>query len=348
MTKNRAAHSARPLSVFCLLPTLNPYGGVVSVVNLLNLLVLEGHSVTLASLSKHPHDPVGCLTEPIYSPLGSGLDDVVPRDVDILLATSWETVAPIVDVASQYPDARTWYFVQDIEGDFYNDDRRAQALATYEAIDRRFVKTRFLQRRLSELGHGAELVRPGMNLDIFYPQDLQRKPASVLAMARPPKAGEADHRGFATLLGVYESLADRRPEITLSVFGNPDSIDWPIPVESHGRIEPSKLPGLYSSASVYLDSSQTHGFGRTGVEAMACGAVAVMTRSGGVEDYAVDGENALLCPVDDIPMIVEAIERLIDNPELAAALQQGGFDTVKNFDDRDACEEVLTLWRASL
>ena len=81
---------------------------------------------------------------------------------------------------------------------------------------------------------------------------------------------------------------------------------------------------------------------------MACGAVAVMTRSGGVEDYAVDGENALLCPVDDIPMIVEAIERLIDNPELAAALQQGGFDTVKNFDDRDACEEVLTLWRASL
>lgn len=348
MTNRGERTEFTPLTVFCLLPTLNPYGGVISVVNLLNLLVLEGHSIRLASLSKHSHDPVGCFMEPIHTPIGTQLDAVVPDEVDILVATSWETVAPIVDVAARRPGAKTWYFVQDIEGDFYTDGRREEALATYGRIRNRFVKSRFLERRLQSLGHDAELVRPGMNLDIFYPRDVPRRPASVLAMARPPQDGQADHRGFATLQGVYERLAARRPDIELMAFGNHKPVDWPAPVQSFGRVEPSQLPLLYSAAGLFVDTSKTHGFGRTGVEAMACGAVTVMTRSGGVEDYAVDGENALLCPVDDVEAIADSIERVIDDQDLAKALQQGGYSTVKGFDDRAACAEILALWRASL
>lgn len=344
-----AADGGPPLHVVAILPTLNPYGGVVSVVNLLEQLLEHGHRYTLASLSQIGTDVVHPRSEPLYVATRSRLGEVLPTDVDVILATSWETVFPALELHRRAPRASLWYFVQGFETDFTDAGRDRDVLRTYELIGNRVVKTDHLKAQLAEHGWHAHRVRPGMNLDIFYPRDVPEAADDtrrVLSIARPN--APHDHRGWEIVREVYARLAATRPGIELHLFGSEDVPDLPFPVVDHGRLAPASLPRLYSSVDVYVDASRSHGFGRTGVEAMACHTACVLSRSGGPDEYATDGENALMVPVGDVDATVAAIERLLDDAALRDRLAAAGYATVQRYSDTEAAREMLALWRADL
>jgi glycosyltransferase involved in cell wall biosynthesis len=334
------------LHVVTILPTLNPYGGVVSVMNLLEHLTALGNRSTLASLSGQMQDSFHAPFEPMHVPDQAALPSELPADGDVVLATSWETVKPACAYADR-TGAHPVYFVQDIESEFYADGATRQAaLATYARIATRVVKTRFLQERLHDLGYAAHRIPPGMDLDVFYPRDVRRRPGRVLAMARPTESG-ADHRGFDILIRVFERLAADRPEVDLVTFGHDDPSAFPVQVTTFARRSSHELAELYSSASVFVDTSRHHGFGRTGVEAMACGAAAVLSRSGGIDEYARDGETALTVPVGDVDSTVQAIVDLLDDAALRSRLAEQGRRTVAAFDDRVAARALLDVFHSA-
>ncbi|MBW3562987.1 MAG: glycosyltransferase family 4 protein [Actinobacteria bacterium] len=335
------------LHVCAILPTLNPYGGVVSVVNLCEELLEMGHRYTLASLSQNAVDRVFPRSEPIHVPNWDLLPEVLPTNVDVVLATSWETVGPAVRLTERTGGrARAVYFVQDMEADFYDDQHTVEAVhATYERIPTLVVKTAHLEQRLAERGFVAHRIPPGMNLDIFYPRDVERR-SGVLAMARPGVPN--DHRGFEIVREVFRRLTERRPDLELVLFGSDDlPPDVETIAENAGRLQPSELPALYSTASVFLDASRHHGFGRTGAEAMACGTPCVLSDSGGIREYAEHEHNALIVPVADVNATVAAIERLLDDPDLAQRLAQAGRRTVQAFGERQAALAMLEVFGAT-
>jgi glycosyltransferase involved in cell wall biosynthesis len=336
------------LRVLCVLPTLNPYGGVVSVVNAVNILIDLGHHVTLACLSFHTSDLVHPKTEPMHLEDWGGFPPELAAGHDVFLATSWETVPIVADLAGQVPDAVAFYYVQGFEPDFFGDDEleiREQAMATYSMIPNRFVKTRHLQRQLAEHGFDATVIPPGMNLDIFYPRagPPSTRPRRVLAMARAEALD--DHRGFSILVEVFRALARDDPTITLTMFGDDELPDLGFAVENLGRVGPSDLPPIYSSAQVFVDTSRFHGFGRTGAEALACGTAVVLSDSGGISEYAVDGDNAIVVPVGDVAATVAAIEDLLGNPSRMDAMAARGLETVSAFSDYAATAAIERLFR---
>jgi glycosyltransferase involved in cell wall biosynthesis len=56
------------------------------------------------------------------------------------------------------------------------------------------------------------------------------------------------------------------------------------------------------------------------LEGMAAGLACVTTPVGGIPELIHDGENGLLVPVADPPALAQALERLIDDASLRAAL----------------------------
>lgn len=328
-----------PLRIFILLPTLNPYGGVVSVVNLTNSLITKGHTVALASLSQHTHQMVFPYSEPIFVTDRTDLLKIVGPP-DFAVATSWHTVGPILFLADM-TGAVPAYFVQDFEPDLEADARkRSLALGTYDLIPNRIVKTSHLQRRLMEEGGwSSKRIAPGLDLDLFYPRQPleERPPDAVLAMARPD--APTDHRGFAVLRQVLSELHHLRPSVQLRVFGPAESSAFDAPVEAFGLLPQTELPILYSEATVFVDTSLIHGFGRAGVEAMACGTPCVLADSGGPSEYARHMENALVVPSGDSSATVEAITTIMDNPSLANSLAREGLSTVREFSDQVAADE---------
>ncbi len=106
---------------------------------------------------------------------------------------------------------------------------------------------------------------------------------------------------------------------------------------------PHELPDIYSNASVFVDTSKTHGFGRTGVEAMACGTPCVLSDSGGISEYATHDVNARIVDVGDVAGTTEAVEQLLDDVAIAERLSHTGITTASKFGDYRAALDLLGI-----
>jgi glycosyltransferase involved in cell wall biosynthesis len=93
-----------------------------------------------------------------------------------------------------------------------------------------------------------------------------------------------------------------------------------------GRTTDAELRALYESAACLLFPSRYEGFGLPPVEAMACGCPVLAYGGGAVEEIC--GDSALYFTDCDGPAITATLERLLDEPRLAAALRARGREQV--------------------
>ncbi len=86
----------------------------------------------------------------------------------------------------------------------------------------------------------------------------------------------------------------------------------------------SEVAALLNRATILLDVSTYQGFGRPGLEAIACGVVPVLTKNGGITTYARHLETCILVDPHDLGEIVGAIAMLLDEPETYRRLRDNG------------------------
>jgi glycosyltransferase involved in cell wall biosynthesis len=91
-----------------------------------------------------------------------------------------------------------------------------------------------------------------------------------------------------------------------------------------GRVTDGELRSLYENAACLLFPSRYEGFGLPAVEAMACGCPVLAARGNAVEE--VCGDSALYFDNQRQATIVQAVERLLDEPGLADTLRSLGRD----------------------
>jgi phosphatidylinositol alpha-1,6-mannosyltransferase len=147
------------------------------------------------------------------------------------------------------------------------------------------------------------------------------------------------HKGVDTVLRALAALKDRRPELRYAVAGPARHIEALSRLaDAHGvgdrvrflrEVQDADLPALYNAADIYLGVSRregrsVEGFGIALAEASACGVPVVAGRSGGIPELIADGETGLLVDPERTEPLVRAIERLLDEPALAARLGAGG------------------------
>jgi mannosyltransferase len=76
----------------------------------------------------------------------------------------------------------------------------------------------------------------------------------------------------------------------------------------------------YQRLTIYAFTSRNEGFGLTLIEAMAAGAALVASRAGAAELVVEDGVTGMLTPPGDVDALVAALEPLMRDPALAAAM----------------------------
>ncbi len=115
-------------------------------------------------------------------------------------------------------------------------------------------------------------------------------------------------------------------------------VDYPADAYPPHVVRYSKIAGaqrdiaaFYRHCDAFLLSSLVEGFPLPPLEAMSCGTAAVITDCGGMRDYAVDGENALIVPTADAGALAGALKRLAADEPLRAQLIEGGYETATRF-----------------
>ena len=102
-------------------------------------------------------------------------------------------------------------------------------------------------------------------------------------------------------------------------------------IDHRGLLSRDAVADLLRDADVFLDCSWYQAFGRTGLEAMSCGATAVLPRIGGATEFARDGENCLLTDTWDVETTTAAVSRLVDDRALLARLQDEAVATAAGY-----------------
>ena len=112
------------------------------------------------------------------------------------------------------------------------------------------------------------------------------------------------------------------------------------------RAHPEVLDAMTRAAIVVVPSRWDEPFGLTALEAMACGAVLIATRRGGLPEVA--GEAALYVDPDDPSGLAEAINRVARDPGLRASLAEVGRAQARHFDVQPAASRLAALRREIL
>lgn len=80
------------------------------------------------------------------------------------------------------------------------------------------------------------------------------------------------------------------------------------------------VPQVMRSLDVLVNASPAEPFGRTVIEAQACGTPVVATRGGGIPEFVTDGVTGLLVPPGDPAAMAAALERVLTDSELRRRL----------------------------
>ena len=258
-------------------------------------------------------------------------------DADAIVATFFRT-APFVNNLPP-SKGRKYYLIQHYEtwaGSKEDVD------ATWRLPMHKIAISLWLQEIAGELGVAEQTTHIPNGLDL-----------SGLTIMRPivdraPRAAMLYHKnemkGSIEGIEVLKRVKEQMPEFGAALFGTtPRGSEIPIWIEYTQLPSRDALRELYNSASVFLQPSRTEGWGLTSTEAMACGCALVTTDNGGSRDFAIDGDTALVVPVQDVDAMSSKMLQLLRDDSIRIRLAERGEQRARMFTWDRAVEAMETV-----
>jgi len=280
---------------------------------------------------------------------------------DVVVATTAHSVH-VLDAALRSADLlgvqRTAYYIQDYEPLFYPRGSSDWLLAysSYAKIAGMllFAKTRWLQEVVAN-NHGLSVakVEPSVDHHVFHPDVALRHgrqgKLQVVAMLRPATPRRAPRRTARLMSLIAANFGERVECITFGCA--PEELRANAlrlaGVEHVGTLARSDVGDLFRSADLFLDLSDFQAFGRTAIEAMACGATAIVPAHGGSYEFARDGRNCFVVDTRSDDLVMAVFERWLDMPDSdrAAMMMEAIRAAYRYSPDAAALSEIDVLSR---
>ncbi|HEX2264788.1 MAG TPA: glycosyltransferase family 4 protein, partial [Solirubrobacterales bacterium] len=274
---------------------------------------------------------------------------------DVVVATEAPSARTVAAYADGRPGVLGAYYVQDYEPLFSpaGGPSADAALLSYRQAGGLllFAKTHWIANVIGT-AHGLSVakVRPSLDRDTFHARGRSGDPARprVLAMVRPRTPRRRPAQTLAALARLKAELGDG---VECLAFGSePDELAA-LPsapgVDHLGLLSRAEVAEVLRRCDLFLDLSAYQAFGRTGLEAMACGAVPVLPIRGGVSEYAEHERNAVLVDTEDEEAVIAAARALLSDRERLERLRAAGIETAESFSVRDAALSQYACFAAN-
>jgi len=147
----------------------------------------------------------------------------------------------------------------------------------------------------------------------------------------------SDEKGFLLLIEAVERLVAEGLDLELAIAGEGDQ-----EAELRARIAAAREPGrlrllgfqadtvaLFAGFDLFCLSSLREGLPNVVLEAMAMEVPVLATRSGGMQAFARDGVDALLCDPGSVDELADGLRRLATDPALRAGLARAARERVE-------------------
>jgi hypothetical protein len=356
------AGSTQPPTVAYLVPGLSPEGsgGVHSVVQEARGL----RELGARALVCLPGDALG-RAERLYGnsdglfvayARDAAIADAV-RDASVAVATEHTSIPLLSRLTRDRPDLRLAYYIQDYEPLFaeLGSPRSDRALMSYGALPEAllFAKSHFIRNVVGAL-HCVPVakVEPSLDGALFNAngrRDAGEHEFTVIAMIRPRTPRRRPQATLACLSIINAALGD---DVTIITFGCDaaelaEASDEELGYLTHlGRLSRSEVAEQLRRSDVFVDGSAYQAFGRSGLEAMACGVIPILPSLGGVCEYAFDGRNAIMVEDDSPGSLAHEVISLAGDRARLRTLRNEAIQSAAAFSIDRAARSQLAMFTA--
>jgi len=302
-------------------PHLQVYGGIRRIIELANRLSDRGHDVTIFHSDGSPCTWLECRAAiaPGRAVLDAEHDVVCYNDLapeDMYLADHARSKVTFFYVLHLYRKE----LLHGCHPSIYlgRNTRTLRLRACLRSPHTKLANATWVQRWLREnMQVESELLIGGVNFELFHPIERHREsgvPFRILYSGDPREGKGTDT--------VREAL-----EIVQR-----DGVNTEIETYYDKGIEQSNMANTYTSADVFVDASRNAGGWNNPVaEAMACRVPVVCTFNGQVEDFAFDGETALMSRQRDVSALAANIVRVARDSALRDRIAANAYKHIQTF-----------------
>jgi GT2 family glycosyltransferase/glycosyltransferase involved in cell wall biosynthesis len=355
-----------PLSVLYVLPVKGGGGGVHSIVQECVGLNAIGCTARVAVpakalssfTSRYPSVASEC-----FVPFHSEADLIEDAgQFDCAVATIFTSIPLVEKMVDANPRVRAGYYIQDYEPWICAGDREleAQVVGSYTAIPAilAFAKTEWICRMVAD-NHGIPVhkVHPSIDASVYSPVGPAISAAGgaetvvVSAMIRPktPRRGAP-----ATMRSLADATRRLGAGVEIHIFGCDEDDPGFVDLErsftyyNHGILTREGVAEVLRGSDVFVDFSTYQAFGRTALEAMACGCAVAVPAQGGAGEYARDEANSLVVDTSDQEAMNAAVVRLARDVELRTRLAEEGLRSASRYSIARAVLSVHRVLRNGL
>ena len=151
-------------------------------------------------------------------------------------------------------------------------------------------------------------------------------------------------KGLEYLIKAFSSVNDKHPNSTLTIVGEGDekerlmkmsrSLGLEDDVEFTGEVVYKETLEYYQKSDIFVLPSLSEGLPNVLMEAMACGLPSVVTHVGGNKELIKKGKGGFIVNTKSSSELSEAINELIEDPELRKTMGQFNRQRVKKYDTK--------------
>ncbi|WP_429038380.1 glycosyltransferase [Aeromonas veronii] len=276
---------------------------------------------------------------------------------DIVVATVFTSVSLLKKIIDVNPHILPAYYAQDYEPMFFPKESENWLVAreSYTLIPNAliFAKTHWIADKIKqEHGISVSKVCPSIDHNAYYPQFKEEdNMIHIAAMIRP----QTPYRGAERTMRLFSRLDKKHPnKLAFHLFGC-DSEDERFKVlqrdfdfENRGVLKRPEVASLLSQSDIFVDLSDYQAFGRTSLEAMACGATAMLPIYGGGDEYAQDNINAIVVDTFDEELCFNRLNELLQDRDKIKLMQAAGLLTAANYSVHQAAISEICLFNKEL
>ena len=266
------------------------------------------------------------------------------HNYDVVVATLFTSVNLLKRIWKVDNTFLPAYYIQDYEPWFISTDfvTKWLALRSYTQVPNLccFAKTDWICNTVQQK-HKVKVhrVMPSVDHSVYFPEPQLREllhvtTIRIAAMVRPTTPRRRACETMEVFRAIKKEYGDR---VEIQVFGARDTdpeflaLNRDFEFVNHGFLTREGVAQLLRGSDIFLDISEWQAFGRTGIEAMACGCVPVLPKKGGVHEYAVDRRNAMVVDSDDEQEVIAAIRFLLESPNFLQTLKINGLRDVQRY-----------------
>lgn len=266
-------------------------------------------------------------------------DKPIKGRADAVIATAAETA----DFVNEQSDllGNKFYFVQGYETWVNGGEKFVKH--TYELPLKKVVPAKWLQKIIFEKTSESSIYIPNfIDESEFNVTTNIKKRSNTVSLLNHILKDKNTQFSIEVLKKVKESV----PDLQVLLFGVPKKPKG-LPNYFHYFQQPNHkilCRKIYNQSKIYLMAPKHEGWGLTGMEAMASGAVLVASNVSGIKEYAKDQRNSRLLNLNNFQSFVDTIVQLLRNDNEREGLVNQGLSDIKKYTltaSTDKWEEII-------